>query len=110
MKSYVFKQLGTFNIVTLEAQTVDQAKMSAAEHFNCRTSSCFNVREDGKVMVFVGINEEKSQKLIIKADDVQSARQELVFSTNSKSEDWDIIDFYSVDENATRDIQYETIH
>ncbi len=110
MKSFTYKQLGTMNKMTLVAETLKEAKTLAAKHFGCRECSCFHIQEDGQVTVFVGINRTISQKLIIKSDDIPSARQELVLATNSSIGDWEIIDSYLVPEKATCDIQYETLH
>ncbi len=109
MKYYTFKQLGTYNKIKLKAETVNEAKAVARKHFNCRESSCLHIHEDGIVNAFVGTNEKKNQKLIIKADDTICAKYELAYATNSEFEDWDITASYPIDDLAINDIQYETL-
>jgi len=109
MKTYTFRQLGTENKIDVNAGNAKEAKGQAAKELRCRESSCLNIRKDGTVNVYVVENEQSNQRLIIKADDEQSALNELALATNSETDFWTILETYSVEETKIADIQYQTI-
>ena len=108
MKTYTFRQLGTKNKIDINAENAKEAKGQAAKELQCRESSCLEIRQDAMVNVYVVANEQSKQRLIIKADDEQSALTELALATNSEIGVWSILQTYCLNEASVDDIRYQT--
>jgi len=108
MNTYKFKQLGTYYKITVEADSLNEAKKLASSKLSCRKSSCIYLDPDGTISVFTLTNLITRQRIKIKSDNSQSAKEEMAIATNTEFNDWNIDNNEIVEENSVNDIQYET--
>lgn len=108
LHQYTFRQLGTKTVKSITASNQAEAKKLAAQTFGCRESSCLCLPPNGQVKMFTLKNWTTKQRHKIKADDFESAREEMAAATDTTPDEWILRAEEIVNEKSMRDIEYLT--